>query len=181
MLDIAFAGVAHGVGTAKIFGRIHLTLLTLDKEVFEVSFTVMDSIGGGYDILLGLDMLRKHQAKIDLEDNCLKIGASKVPFLAEKDIPAVMRGDGTGAQPGPSEGNAQGATAGAGSAPEANLTSTGGPPPGPSAAAADAPPAAIRQLVDLGFQEREVREALAACGNNVEQAATLLTSRKYGM
>lgn len=91
LMDTRFAGIARGVGTAKIFGRIHLTLLTLGTEVFEVTLTVMDSVGGGYDMLLGLDMMKKHQACIDLRANVLRIGNSEVPFLPEKDIPLSMR------------------------------------------------------------------------------------------
>lgn len=91
LLDNRYKGIARGVGTAKIFGRIHLAMMTLGSEVFEITFTVMESIGGGYDILLGLDMLRKHAAVIDLANNCLRIGAASVPFLGEKDIPAEMR------------------------------------------------------------------------------------------
>lgn len=39
LLDTRFAGVARGVGTARIFGRIHLALLDVAGELFEVSFT----------------------------------------------------------------------------------------------------------------------------------------------
>lgn len=91
LMDTRFQGVARGVGTAKIHGRIHLALMTLMSEVFEISLTVMDSVGGGYDVLLGLDMLRKHAAVIDLQDNCLRIGGVAVPFLGEADIPKSMR------------------------------------------------------------------------------------------
>lgn len=106
-MDSRFEGVARGVGTAKIFGRIHLTLMTLGGKVFEISLTVMESVGGEYDLLLGLDMLRKHAATIDLGANCLRIGGADVPFLSEADIPQQMRDkvDDAAAQlskPGPS-------------------------------------------------------------------------------
>lgn len=39
LLDTRFAGVARGVGTARILGRIHLALLDVAGQVFEVSFT----------------------------------------------------------------------------------------------------------------------------------------------
>lgn len=84
LLDTRFQGMARGVGTAKIYGRIHLSTLTLGEEFFDVTFIVMESVGGDYDMLLGLDMLRKHQASIDLRENCLRIGGAVVPFLQEK-------------------------------------------------------------------------------------------------
>ena len=171
-MDTRFSGVARGVGTATIHGKIHLALLTLEKEVFEISFTVMDSVGGGYDILLGLDMLRKHQAKIDLEDNCLKIGNSSVPFLPEKDIPIAMRSEDTHA---PSEPNAASGNAGpsgqSGTAPNAGTSTSQSATP---------PAAAVQQLMEMGFSDPEVREALAAVGNDVTQAANLLMMKKYG-
>lgn len=93
LIDTRFSGMAQGVGTAKILGRIHLALMTIGTEIFEITLTVLDSVGGSYDILLGLDMLRKHQASINLKDNCLQLGNTTVPFLGEKDIPASMRGE----------------------------------------------------------------------------------------
>jgi len=86
LIDDRFNGTAHGVGTAKIVGRIHLTVLEVAGVHLECSFSVMDELGG-IDVLLGLDMLRKHKAVIDLEQNKLRIGSSSVEFLHEKDIP----------------------------------------------------------------------------------------------
>lgn len=92
LLDTQFQGVAHGVGTAKILGRTHLLLMTIGNEVFEITFEVLDELNGTFDILLGLDMLRKHQAFIDISENQLRIGGTTVPFLDEKDFTAAMFG-----------------------------------------------------------------------------------------
>lgn len=203
LLDTRFSGMAHGVGSAKIYGRIHLALLTLGTEVFEVSFTVMDAVGGSYDMLLGLDMLRKHQACIDLDHNCLRIGSSTVTFLAEKDIPKTMLSAGREAQPeaASGEGNAVNGTGNAANASGseakssrsvAKASSTAGDTnsstvngrASAAGSASAAPPSensAVHRLVEMGFGRAEVEEALQVCSNDAEQAAALLMSQKYGL
>lgn len=175
LLDTRFAGTAHGVGSAKIHGRIHLALLALGSEVFEVSFTVMDAVGGSYDMLLGLDMLRKHQACIDLEGNCLRIGSTSVPFLAEKDIPNRMLGAGREGQQNAADPSA---AAGSPRVPNSNAASVSGS--ASSRGSARISRSDVSRLVELGFAKAEAEEALRMCNGNADQAAAMLTSQKYG-
>jgi DNA damage-inducible protein 1 len=81
LVDKRFAGRAVGVGSAKILGRIHLVQMTVGKHFFPCSLTVLEN--DGVDFLFGLDMLKRHQAVIDLRDNCLRIGEEVVSFLPE--------------------------------------------------------------------------------------------------
>merc|ERR1712130_356155 len=82
-VDTRFAGVAVGVGTGKILGKIHIVQLQIGDIRFPCSVTVMDNAtlpAGGpqsgdgkaakpkdMDFLLGLDMLKRHTCCIDLE------------------------------------------------------------------------------------------------------------------
>lgn len=85
LIDKRFQGMAMGVGTAKILGRIHTAPLLVGDAVLAASFTVME--GKSVDFLLGLDLLKKYQAQIDLKRNVLVIADNEVPFLPESEIP----------------------------------------------------------------------------------------------
>eukprot|EP01091_Cochliopodium_minus_P011595 TRINITY_DN3325_c0_g1_i1.p1 TRINITY_DN3325_c0_g1~~TRINITY_DN3325_c0_g1_i1.p1 ORF type:complete len:453 (+),score=142.92 TRINITY_DN3325_c0_g1_i1:248-1606(+) len=89
LIDKRFAGMAQGVGTAKILGKVHTAQMKIGNSFFVSSFTILQNQEGAQDIefLLGLDMLKKFQCQIDLKDNVLHIGSEKAPFLSEKDIP----------------------------------------------------------------------------------------------
>jgi DNA damage-inducible protein 1 len=183
LVDKRFAGIARGVGTAAILGRVHSAQIKIGSLFLPCSFTVME--GKDVDLLLGLDMLKRHQACIDLSKDKLVIQGVEVPFLGEADIPRNMEEE-RAEEPqvsGPG-GTTIGARSGAVSAPS---TSQGGaapptaPAPAPTTTARPQPPAqpsfpaeSIDQLVALGFSRDEAVNALAACGGNVEYAAGLL-------
>jgi hypothetical protein len=78
LLDRRFSGYAKGVGMARILGRVHLVTLRIGNLYLDCSVTIIDQ--PDMDFLLGLDMLRRFQASIDLKHNCLRIGDEQVPF-----------------------------------------------------------------------------------------------------
>ena len=53
--------------------------------------TIAPIQGRDVDLLFGLDMLKRHQACIDLEKNVLRIQGREVPFLAEHELPEKAR------------------------------------------------------------------------------------------
>uniref|UniRef100_A0A5S6QMJ2 UBA domain-containing protein n=1 Tax=Trichuris muris TaxID=70415 RepID=A0A5S6QMJ2_TRIMR len=89
LVDRRFTGIAKGVGTCKIIGRIHIAQLQIENVFFAVSCVVVEK--QPMDILFGLDMLKRHQCVIDLKQNCLVVGDTRTPFLAEHEIPASCR------------------------------------------------------------------------------------------
>jgi len=86
LLDKRFAGMAVGVGQARILGRVHLADLEVGGNVLKCSFTVLEE--NSVDLLFGLDNLMRHQCCIDLEKFMLhfrKYNIS-VPFLKERQL-----------------------------------------------------------------------------------------------
>lgn len=85
LLDRRMRGVAHGVGTQRIVGRIHMTMVNLAGLHLPFSFCVLE--GQQIDLIIGLDQMRRHQMRIDLRENCLSMGDVSVSFLPESELP----------------------------------------------------------------------------------------------
>lgn len=182
LMDTRFASMAHGVGSAPIRGRIHLALVTLGeekKETFGMTYSVMDTIGGDFDMILGLDMLRKHRAKIDLDEYCMHIGTIAVPFMDEN-LEALDAGIDGKKDAGGKEGSgkADGVPATGSEAVSGSGSGSGNREGGSAGGRGNL--GGIQNLLELGFSQAEAEEALRACNGNTDQAATMLASRKYG-
>jgi len=85
LIDDRFTGIAQGVGVAKILGVIHNANIKIGNSLFATTISVLEN--QKIDLILGLDMLKRHQVIIDLGEGALKIGNESVPFLAEHEIP----------------------------------------------------------------------------------------------
>ena len=202
LLDTRWAGIARGVGTAKILGRVHNAPIKIGSSFLPCAFTVME--GKDVDLLLGLDMLKRYQANLDLEKGVLRIQGDQVPFLGEADIPkeqeeeradeplvegpdgkkiggisgAVKEGaDAEAPAPAPGKGKEKSSLSGDGGAVAVESA------PGQSAVtqqpatsnpqSSPFPEADIARLTDMGVGRAEAIQALTIAGGNVEAAAGL--------
>ncbi|XP_056645454.1 protein DDI1 homolog 2 [Diorhabda sublineata] len=91
LVDTRWAGIAKGVGVQKIIGRIHMVQIQIENVFLTTSFSVLED--QPMDMLLGLDMLKRHQCCIDLKDNVLRIGTTgtETRFLPESELPDCAR------------------------------------------------------------------------------------------
>jgi DNA damage-inducible protein 1 len=187
LMDDRYSGIAKGVGTARILGRVHHVEIGIGGAIMPGAFTVME--GKNVDLLFGLDLLKQYKAKIDLEKNALCFQNIEVPFLAEHEIPkdleAAQMDEPTIPGPNGTEiGGHTGAIRPKGS--PATDVASGSAAASSSASAPTAAPTSqpsasdtfneeqITQLMNLGFPRQAAIEALRATGGNVEYAAGLL-------
>lgn len=200
LLDTRFAGMAEGVGTARILGRIHSAQIKLGSLYLPCAFSVLE--GRSVDLLFGLDMLKRHQCCIDLSTNTLRINNTEVPFLSEHELPdkARRRGEaqvagemgdaaGQGVKAGvaspkigkktfPGEGHALGAGSSTGPGTATGSASATGARTG-GTASVPSPSNRwkeddIQTLVNLGAPRAQAIQLLEASGGNVDVAASML-------
>ncbi|KAI4107511.1 MAG: hypothetical protein LQ345_007137 [Seirophora villosa] len=185
LIDRRYGGQAIGVGTARILGRVHSAQIKIGNLFLPCSFSVLE--GKDVELLLGLDMLKRHQACIDLRRGKLVIQDVEVPFLGEADIPKMrdtMSSEET--VPGPS-GVRTSAISGAVQSPVVSAGSQSHQPgqgnesrpqatEQPTAGSAESryPAADIAKLIELGVSREEAINALELAGGNVDIAAGLL-------
>ena len=84
LIDTRFTGIAKGVGSSKILGRIHMVPMQLGSSFIPISITILED--DSMEFLFGLDNLKRHRCCIDLNSNVLRVGEESIPFLGEAEI-----------------------------------------------------------------------------------------------
>ncbi len=86
LLDHRYEGVAVGVGTGKISGRIHSVPVKLGNQFLPCAFTVLED-NSGPEVIIGLDTLRRLHATIDMKRDAIIIDEEIISFLKGSEIP----------------------------------------------------------------------------------------------
>lgn len=191
LIDKRFIGMAQGVGTGKMEGKIHSVDMDIGYMQCDASFVILDvgSVGG----LLGLDWMRKHNVCVDLKRNGLVIPTGFnddtvfVEFMPEWEVSQMKKNIGIGPLNAPDLPPSSGQLLGSNNPPFPAFFPT--PAPAPAARAAPAAPAApvsnnavltpdqeskINTLVEMGFSRSAVRQALISTNWNIELAGGML-------
>ena len=185
LIDTRFSGKAYGVGSANIIGRVHAANIKIGSQFLSTNFTVME--GKDVDLLLGLDMLKRFQACIDLEKGHLRINGEDIPFLGEADIPKRNFEEPTIDGPGglkiggksgtiikdPSESQPSASSKRESDSSRLDSTAAQGHPP---ASHPNSSSSAITQLTEMGYTEGQAGRALELSGGVVETALDLLAN-----
>lgn len=204
LVDKRWAGIAKGVGTQKIIGRIHLAQIQIENIFLPCSFSVLED--QPMNVLLGLDMLRRHQCVLNLRENHLSICTPsaniKTYFLPEAEIPThgKLTGNDEVAKSSTTSTTATPqVSAGASSSTtddqkidedqkckdekmdtvEASSSSKGSGPT-PSAGGGQKPQddSKLSQLLDMGFSQADAEIELKECGGDLQNAIASLLRKK---
>ncbi|XP_017115065.1 protein DDI1 homolog 2 [Drosophila elegans] len=173
LIDTRWNGIAKGVGTQPILGRVHMVQLQIENDHLTSSFTVLGQ--QPMDMLLGLDMLKRHQCLIDLQRNLLIIGTTgtATPFLPESELPVSARLTGNSEEAMEQEAIAnaieqskrEGGGGGAGGGPNTIQ-------PLDQFTEQD-----VTDLMALGYPRSDVLTVLRLCGGNKQAASSVLLNR----
>ncbi|AAS53381.1 AFR010Cp [Eremothecium gossypii ATCC 10895] len=171
LVDKRFRGIARGVGKGEIIGRVHAAQVKIETQFIPCSFIVLDT---NVDLLLGLDMLRRYQACVDLKENVLKIAGIVTPFLPEAEIPKHFDMDPSAEATNLPSTSPLGNQKAAPEARDAGVGSALLNRSTPATAERTHAEEDVRRLMDLGFSRAEVLKALDHSQGNAEYAAAFL-------
>ncbi|KAL0208850.1 hypothetical protein P9112_011437 [Eukaryota sp. TZLM1-RC] len=161
-LDTAFKGVAVGVGSRNILGRVHAVSVRIGNSFFDHSLTILD-----LDrplMIIGLDFMLHHQAVIDLKEKVFRIGDESIGFLNESQVEDRYKMDKASVSQTAQEAQ-----------PKNHQPSVA---PGAPFEMREPPKEKVKELVQLGVPENRAKLLLVETGGNVELAAQVFFSEQ---
>lgn len=83
LVDKSYKGTVYGMGSQKIIGKIHSVVMTVNETAFPLSLIIVEHQMSS-PFLLGLDMLWRHKAVIDLAERTLRFGSEKLRIKLDR-------------------------------------------------------------------------------------------------
>jgi ankyrin repeat protein len=81
LIDTRYSGMAKGVSSVRIVGRVHFTMAKIGDQETSLSLVVLETIHAPSEVLLGMNFLRIHRAVIDFENEVLVLDGKTVPLI----------------------------------------------------------------------------------------------------
>jgi len=179
MMDDRYKGIAKGVGTGNILGRVHAAQMEIGGKFFPFGISIIESATLGVDMILGLDNLKRHRCIIDLAGNCLKFmnGEVSIPFISEKDVRESFY---TEQEDIPAELLQEESKGGSPKKPSpAKLVTKPVSNPAPTAQSENEKK--IARLIQEGVSRQEAMTILASVNWNLDMALMYIIQRKSGL
>lgn len=88
LVDTRMSGMALGVGSRKIVGKVHKTDIRFGSNIYSSSFTILEDSNGPEmtEFIIGLDILKKLQCCVDLKHNKLIFGDGNEVTFVHNDV-----------------------------------------------------------------------------------------------
>ncbi|XP_060066474.1 protein DDI1 homolog 2-like [Ylistrum balloti] len=178
LVDPRWAGIAKGVGTQKIIGRVHLGQIQIENDFLQSSFSILEN--QPMEMLLGLDMLKRHQCCIDLKRNKLVIGTTgtETTFLTESELPEQSRLN-YNQPPSPKSVSLEDQQLAEALARSQNEAGAGASSSSSSSHSRSFPEPVIKELMSNGFSRERVIEELSIAKGNKEAALLALIAKAF--
>merc|ERR1739838_160681 len=83
LIDKRNANVAVGIGVQKIFGKVHSLPAKIGNQEFFFSCIIMEKCP---KFMFGLDLMKMHNAVLDMANGQMEIMGQKIKFLTHKEL-----------------------------------------------------------------------------------------------
>lgn len=178
LVDRRGAGIAVGVGRQRIIGVIHMCQVQVGQDYLASSFRILED--QSHELILGLDMLKRHQCIVDLSKGVLRVGTTgaETHFLSEKEVEELSMAQHKQEERGIIEDEDREIASLIQQSEQEYQERTGEAPP-PSPPPQSIPEDDIQRVMSAGFTREQAIEGLRECGGDTQRTIAALLARMF--
>ncbi|XP_019848992.1 PREDICTED: protein DDI1 homolog 2-like isoform X3 [Amphimedon queenslandica] len=178
LVDRRGAGVAVGVGRQRIIGVVHMCQVQVGQDYLASSFRVLED--QSHELILGLDMLKRHQCIVDLSKGVLRVGTTgaETHFLSEKEVEELSMAQHKQEERGIIEDEDREIASLIQQSEQEYQERTGEAPP-PSPPPQLVPEDDIQRVMSAGFTREQAIAGLRECGGDTQRTIAALLARMF--